>query len=44
MEVSGDERMINLDVVTKFQRKHKNLDIMGVIRTLYPKLEIRVVK
>lgn len=36
--------MVNLEVVTKFQKKHKQSDIMGVIRTMYPDLEVTLVK
>jgi len=36
--------MVNLEAVTKFQKEHKQSDIMGVIRTMYPDLEITLNK
>ena len=32
--------MVDLAAVTKFRNKHKKSDIMGVIRTMYPTIEI----
>ncbi len=31
-------------IIKTFQKKHKQSDVMGVIRTLYPNVEISILK
>ena len=36
--------MITETIIKTFHKKHKQSDVMGVIRTLYPNVEISILK